>query len=92
MPQTYVMLTQRLHFTTFATLTTMIQFIMRIEKRVTRNSRKINQVDRRVAMLREEVDSLIKEVDEMQRKLEIAWDALRDATREQQGYPCKEQR
>lgn len=74
------MLTQRLRFTTFTKVTLPLTFTMRIEKRVTRNSRKINQVDRRVAMLREEVDSLITEIDEMQRKLEIAWNALRDAT------------
>lgn len=58
----------------------MIHFIMRIEKRVTRNTRRINAAQRQVELLREEVNSLSDDVDEMRRRFDILWTAIRGNT------------
>jgi len=79
-------LTQRLHNTLYKAnendyiiyrLNAHMEEPVKLEKRISRNTRKINSVARRVDMLREEVDTLIQEIDELTRRLEIAWEALR---------------
>lgn len=49
---------------------------MKIEKRVTRNTRKINSARRQLKMLREEVNSLIEELDETQDQIRIIWQTI----------------
>jgi len=56
----------------------MLYLRMRIEKRVTRNTRRINAAQRQVALLREEVNSLIEEIDEQNRRIEILWAVLQE--------------
>jgi len=51
---------------------------MKIEKRVTRNTRRVNAAQRQIALLREEVNSLTEEIDEQNRRIEILWTVLQE--------------
>jgi len=70
--------TQLIHFTTCITTQIPLHFTMRIEKRVTRNTRRINAAQRQIALLREEVNSLTEEIDEQNRRIEILWTVLQE--------------
>lgn len=55
-----------------------IDIDMKIEKRVTRNTRRINLAIRTIEMLREEVNSYTEELDELNRRIDILYAILKE--------------